>query len=397
MAESTAMRVLFLASRHPARATRGDQLRAYQHIRLLSQRHQITLVCVDDPALDAAARREMAGYCERVVTLPPRRWQMALRALAALPGRLPLQAAMQAAMPLAGTARRVMADTEFDVAHVQLARLGGVVGALSPLPVVLDFIDALSLNMARRAQWDRSPWGWVAREESRRLAHYERELCGEVAQASVCAAQDRAAIGDFSNLHCVSNGIDLAQFPLRQTVPESKEIVFVGNLGYFPNVDAALWLCKEVMPQIPDGRLSLVGARPVNALRRAAAASERVTLVGPVPAVQPYFARARVAVAPMRAGSGQQLKVLEAMAIGTPVVATAQTAAGLEARDGEHLLVADDAAAFAQAVNRLLDDAALGQRLSAAGRQLVESRYSWERSAADLEQLWISAKAAAVP
>jgi sugar transferase (PEP-CTERM/EpsH1 system associated) len=391
------MHVLFLASRHPARATRGDQLRAYQHIRLLSQRHRITLVCMDDPALDTEARREMADYCERVVVLTSNRWRMFAQALAALPGHLPLQMAMQEAMPLAAAARKAMAATRFDLAHVMLARLGGVIGTLSPLPVVLDFVDALSLNMAQRAQWDRAPWSWIAREESQRLARYERELCGRVAQAAVCAARDRATIGDFPNLHCVSNGIDLAQFPQRTEMPDSKEIVFVGNLGYFPNVDAALWLCNAVMPLITDAHLSLVGARPAHVLRRAAAASERVTLVGAVPAVQPYLARAAVAVAPMRAGSGQQIKVLEAMAIGTPVVATPQTAAGMDARDGEHLLVAEDAASFAAAVNRLLSDPALGLRLATAARELVATRYSWEHSAADLEKLWITATAAAAP
>src|SRR3569623_204887 len=228
MAEWRVMRVLFLAPRHPARATRGDQLRAYQHIRLLSQRHRITLVCVDDPALDAQARSEMAGYCERVVTLAPSRWRMLARALVALPGRQPLQVAMQPARALAAAAQEEMQRTRFDLAHVQLARLGGVMGALSPLPVVLDFVDALSLNMARRAQWDGPPWSWLARMEAPRLARYEHELCGQAAQAAVSATQDRTTIGDFPHLHCVSNGIDLAQLPQRAPRPATPEIVFAG-------------------------------------------------------------------------------------------------------------------------------------------------------------------------
>ncbi|MES2932484.1 MAG: glycosyltransferase family 4 protein, partial [Pseudomonadota bacterium] len=225
----------------------------------------------------------------------------------------------------------------------------------------------------------------------------EHVLCRQATIAGICSAPDRTAIGDFPNLKIVGNGVDLARFPF---VPNGEgnsgcNIVFVGNLGYFPNIDAASWFALEVMPlliaDVPAARIKLVGARPARKLRRIAAHMSCVDLVGPVPAVHPFLIEAAVAVAPLRAGSGQQLKILEAMAAGTPVVATSLAAAGLDAIDNEHLLVADDAKSMVAAITRLLADRELGGRLAHNARVLVETNYSWERSALDMESLWIAA------
>ena len=392
------MRVLFATNRCPGALTRGDQLRAFQHLRHLSARHAITLLCFDAeaPADTLAALR---ACCERVIVVPRNRVGMGLRALAALPGGRPLQVAMHDAVPAVLDLPALLATSNFDLAHLQLVRLGGLVPHLASLPVVIDMVDALSLNMTRRAALDRGPLRRVARLEASRLARYERALCSQVAAATVCAAADRTAIGDFANLHLVGNGVDLQRFPFarpdaRVDAPNS-EIVFIGNLGYFPNIDAATWFANAVFPRVralhPHAKLRLVGARPAPALRQLASSREGVELVGEVPDVLPHLQRAAVAVVPLRAGSGQQLKLLEAMAAGTPVIATAQSAVGLDAVDGEHLLIADDAATMADAVLRLLHDPVLARRLALAARTLVEQRWSWERSALDLEQVWMRA------
>lgn len=388
------MRVLFATNRCPGALTRGDQLRAFQHIRHLSARHAITLLCFDaDAPADALAA--LKDCCERVIVAPRSRIGMSVRALAALPGGRPLQVAMHDAVPATADLPGLLAGSRFDLAHLQLVRLGGLVPRLKQLPVVIDMVDALSLNMARRAALDRGPLRFVARMDASRLARYERVLCSQVTAATVCAAADRAAIGDFANLHLVGNGVDLQRFPFAQAEVPGDGIVFVGNLGYFPNIDAATWFADAVFPRVralqPQARLRLVGARPAPALRHLASSRDGVELLGDVPEVLPHLQRAAVAVVPLRAGSGQQLKLLEAMAAGTPVVATSQSAAGLDAIDDEHLLIANDAATMAEAVLRLLHDPALARRLALSARTLVEQRWSWERSALDLEQVWMRA------
>ncbi|MSR15416.1 MAG: hypothetical protein EXR86_12820 [Gammaproteobacteria bacterium] len=164
------MRVLFLTSRLPGPLFRGDQLRAYHHLRQLSTRHRITLVAVHDAAPDPARIAALETYCERVIVVRRPAAEMAWRALAALPSQLPLQAAIYDFGALRAALAALLSETEFDLAHVQLARLGPHLARLHPLPCVLDFIDALSVNMARRATFDRGFFGLAARLETPRLA-----------------------------------------------------------------------------------------------------------------------------------------------------------------------------------------------------------------------------------
>ena len=392
------MRVLFVTNRFPGQLAHGDQLRAWQQIRHLSARHRITLLTFDRRPPPTRWRDAVAACCERVIVAPRSRLGMAARALAALPGRRPLQVAMHAAAPVPGGLAALVAQGRFDVAHVQLARLGELVPALAPLPCVLDFVDALSLNMARRAAFDRGPWRWLARLEAGRLADYERALCARVAQAAVCSPSDRAAIGEIENLHMVCNGVDLEAFPFVPPAAGRANLVFVGNLGYFPNVDGVTWFADAVLPRLPATlRLTLVGAAPGPAITRLAASNPRIDLVGPVPDVHPYLARAAVAIVPLRAGSGQQLKMIEAMAAGAPVVATSLSARSMGVVDGEQLRVADEPGAMADAIVELLTNAALGERLAMQARRFVETRHSWESSVVELERLWIAAASSPLP
>lgn len=386
------MRVLFITQRLPARSARGDQCRAFAHIRELSARHRITSLSFS-PA-GSAERAALQPHCEDIIVLPRSRWRAGLRVLAALRGPLPLQVALHAGLAQEfdlGPLRR----SGFDLCHVQLVRLAPLLDDFKPLAGVLDFVDALSLNMARRARYDRGPARWLAALEAPRLRALERELCNGPLN-TVCSAADADAMGAVPwRPQLVRNGVDLDEFPFSSGQPRAEEIVFVGNLGYFPNVDAACWFAAEVLPLLlsrrPQLRLRLVGARPAAALRRLAAAQPNVELVGPVARVQPYLARAAAAIAPLRAGSGQQFKLLEAMALGTPVVSSRQSADAIGAVDGEHLLVADDAAGMSAALLRLLDQPPLGQALAAQARRFVEAEFSWARSARELEEMWKAA------
>jgi glycosyltransferase involved in cell wall biosynthesis len=162
-------------------------------------------------------------------------------------------------------------------------------------------------------------------------------------------------------------------------------------MWYFPNVEAARWFVERVLPLVrreePKVKLSIVGARPVPSVQRLAAVSG-VDVTGFVPRLRDHLARAAVAVAPMRSGSGMQFKVIEAMAMGTPVVATPFALGGLKAIDGKHLLVAESAEAFAAKLVLLLRDQVLQRRLSHHAGRLVEDNYTWERTVEALERVY---------
>ena len=392
------MRVLFITSRFPQSLRRGDEQRAYQHLRELAARHEITLLAFAPEDEKSPVTAEIRRWCRRVVTVEPSAGGRWIRALRALPGSVPLQAAMNDTHAFRSALTELVRTSRFDLAHVLLARMGEMLPLLGSLPCVLDLVDALSVNMAQRARYDAGPMRLLARLEAARLRPYERRLCARVDAAAISSARDRDALGgDLPALHVVANGIDADEFAFSAQARESHRLVFSGNLGYFPNVDAALWFVREVFPlvraQHPTAELHLVGARPAGVLRRLAETAPGVRLIGPVDDMRSHLSRAAVALAPMRAGSGQQIKILEAMGCGTPVVATSQAMGGLDAMAGRHLLVADDAQTYAEAVSRLLNDSVFAGELARNARRLVEQHYTWKGSAESMEMLWQAAAA----
>lgn len=387
------MRLLFVTARLPGRL-QGDRVRAYHQIRLLSRAHRITLLTFADPGEDAPALGRLATLCERVVTVPLGRARMAGALLrGGLAGR-PLQVALYEHEAMRAAIAEALRAGTYDLAHVQLVRMAPYLRTLRALPRVLDLIDALSVNMARRARHDRGLGRWLARLEARRLASYERAAVGSADRAVVGSPLDREALGSPPGLSVVTSGVDPEAFPYEPAGREPDTVIFTGNLGYFPNVGAVRWFGREVLPAlerlVPGVRIHVVGARPDPSIRRLARGHPCLTVSADVDDVSAHLRRAAVAVAPMRAGSGQQLKVLEAMASGTPVVATALAAAGLPARHEEHLLVADEPEAFARQIARVLRDPALARALAEAGRRLVEERHTWDRSVALLEEIYSS-------
>jgi sugar transferase (PEP-CTERM/EpsH1 system associated) len=390
------VRILFLTGRFPYPPHRGDQLRAFHQVRVLARAHRVTLVTFAGRPPAAAERDEVARLCERVVVVPlgPARMGLGL-ARHALSG-LPLQAALYDAPAMTRALRALAADGPWDVAHVQLARMAPHLPACPARARVVDLVDALSLGMERRVERDRGPGRWLARLEARRLRAYERRVCAQADQAVVVSAADRDALGAPANLSVVPNGVDAARFPFGRTPREKGRVVFTGNLGYFANADAVEWFATRVLPLVrrsrPDVRFEVVGARPPRRLRRLARRDGAIEIVGPVADVGERLRAARAAVAPLQAGAGQSNKTLEALASGTPAVVSPLAAAGLEARHGEHLLVAQSAEAFATELVRLLGDDALAEQLAVAGRQLVESAYTWERSVERLEAVYARAR-----
>lgn len=388
------MRVLYVTSRFPCRGVHGDQVRAFQQLLQLGQRHAIRLVSAAPPDPRHSGLDELRACCESIDLLPLPAWRQLLgMARAGILGR-PLQTGLYDLWPgkrLSG----ILEGGDFDLVHVQLARLAGVLPRVAPLPCVVDLVDALSLNMRRRAEFGRPPMAWIARSESRRLQRLEESLISQATALCVSAQTDLQALPAAAKVTQVGNGFEPSRFPFCRMEARSEHLVFVGNLGYFPNVDAALWLVDEVLPRLrarwPQTRLQLVGARPALRLRRHVAGHPQVELVGPVEDVHPYLARAGIALAPLRAGSGQQLKLLEAMASGAPVVASTGCAAAVEAEHGRHLLVADSAEATANAIDALLRDRQAATAFATAARALVEQRWSWQRSAESLEALWLQA------
>ena len=188
----------------------------------------------------------------------------------------------------------------------------------------------------------------------------------------------------------IRNGVNLQQLT---PIPETREpdaLAFVGVMDYLPNTDGVRWFCDEILPRIqeqrPGARLAIIGSRPTEEVLRLGE-REGVRVTGYVDDPKDELAKASVSIAPLRIARGIQNKVLEAMAMGLPVVGTTSATQGVEATPGEHFLLADEAREFAEHVIRLLEAPDEALRLGAASRTFVEQNYDWERVLVPFDEL----------
>ena len=387
------MKTILLVSRCPPYPLHlGDRLIIWHLARVLSQRgYVIDLLALYDRDDDPAQLDQYRAFFRQIKLIrePQRGSFVYLRRLIDRSTRFAESAERSFCPPL----WRAIADTlsrhDYDLVHC----FGSVSvyefhALFADRPSVITPYESHALYLkSAAAQGD-----WSARLRLPLVRRFERFMFTPFDRTVVISGADRALLLDVQpslNVVVIPNGIEHERFQPRELERDACTLLFVGNYEYAPNQDAARILVERVLPRVrqavPDARLHLVGANPPGWLR--ALESDRVEVSGRVPDVAPYLARATVFVCPLRIGAGLKNKVLEALAMGIPVVATPLSVDGIDARDGESALIAgvDDIAAK---TIELLGDPALRERLSRSGRALIQARYSWERTAASYEQLY---------
>ena len=393
------MRILFLSPYPPSLI----RVRPFNWIKHLAARgHQITLLALVGSAEETADLKEVTRYCYRVEAIPFPRWRPAWNLLLALPRpSLPLQAAYTSSPAMARRIRQTLRRKTFDIVHIEHLRGSTFATAVDDVPTVWDSVDCISLLFERTLQSGPSLGSrLMARADLARTRRYEGCQVSRHAATLVTSPEDRDALwslvqrwGDPSTGQVVvlPNGVDLAYFAPQELPRQPDRIIFTGKMSYHANVAAALYLGQEIMSRVwqrrPDVRLQIVGKDPLPAVR-ALADDSRIMVTGYVPDMRPFLASAAVAATPIRYGVGIQNKVLEAMAMGTPVVTAPQTSTALLAREGEHFLIGESADDFAAQVIRLLNDRDLAAQIGAAGRRYVEAHHDWNHLAAQLEEVY---------
>jgi glycosyltransferase involved in cell wall biosynthesis len=396
------MRVLHLTPELPAPAGVGGAVRQFHLLRrLVELGHEIDVVAPVAPAQEGGAEslRE-AGVALDGVPRPRSRVVEALRAMAIRPGLAPAAAldpvlAWQVAVfwtRMRSRAHRLLVERSPDLISVEHDYSAGWIRDLpSQPPAVLGCHNVSWHYYERRAQSARGLSAPAFRLERARFLRYDRRHLPRYHLLIAVSERDREDLVRVAPVPCevVANGV--APDAVRPTPepPGPATLLFTGTMNYAPNSEGILWFASRIWPEIlalrPDARLLIVGRDPPPRVRELAASGVEVT--GEVPDVAPYFARATVAVVPLRSGGGSRLKVLEALAAGRAVVSTSVGAEGLELEHGVHLLLEDEPGAFAAATLRLLDDAELRARLAAAGHRRVEEHYDWRVLGERLEEL----------
>ena len=393
--------ILFLVHRAPWPPDRGDRIRSWHMFEALAKLAPVHVAALADNADDAdVARRKLAPLCKSLAI----EGRNVARPIALVKAVLRGELVSNHLFRNAALARHVDALIGQDqVSHI--VAFSGQMAQYLPArfdgPVLMDFVDVDSAKFAAYAKQDRrQPLHWVHRREARVLGAYEAAVAARVSaslfvsEAEAALFRQRSGLGEDKVL-AVENGIDTDRFdPELPFDPvgrgEGPLAVFTGQMDYRPNIDAVRWFAADILPLIrrrhATARFAVVGRAPTDEVR-ALAQLPGVTVTGEVPDVRPWLAAADAVVAPLLLARGVQNKLLEAMAMARPVVASAAAAAGIDATPGEHLLVADDAEAMAQAVGALFDDRAAAAAMGRAARARMTARYGWDARMASLGAL----------
>ena len=391
--------ILFLAHRIPFPPDRGDKIRSWHLLEHLAGLARVHLACFADDDADAAhlpALREALRGRLGEAHVEVRRTGKAAAGARALLERRPVSLTLFDSRALRGFVHRLLDGGSIGTIFAFSGQMAQFVPQGLSQRFVMDLGDVDSAKFGQYAEEGAGPMRWVHRREAELLFAFERATAARadvttfVSEAE--AALFRAQTG-LHNIRAVSNGIDLDHFGPAARFPRLAEaergdgpiLLFTGQMDYPPNVDAVAWFAREVLPHIPGARFVIAGRNPAPEVIRLAGA--RVQVTGAVADMRSWLAAADIVVAPLRIARGIQNKVLEAMAMARPVVASPAAFEGIEADGERDLAVADGAAAMATAINRLLaypdEAAALGQR----ARLCVERSYSWAQRLAPLAEI----------
>ncbi|RMH37809.1 MAG: TIGR03087 family PEP-CTERM/XrtA system glycosyltransferase [Nitrospirae bacterium] len=390
------MNILFACHRFPYPPNRGGKIRPYHMIRALSRQHRVTVLTLAESQEELNAGARLRDYCADIMAelMPPiRRW---FKAYAALPTFYPSSVAYFDCAALRARVTQLIQTQRFDAIVVHCAFVAPYVAAVRAKRKILDFGDLDSQKWAEYGRHRSIPLRYGYALEAWKLLRFEKRMAKCFDHCTVTTHGEMAdfhRLGIGSSCSVIPNGVDFEYFRDVEAQglerPGSK-IVFLGKMDYFPNIDGVLFFANEVFPRIrtmvPDAEFLIVGADPVPAVRELGS-RPGITVTGFVPDVRPYLREATLSVAPLRIARGTQNKILEAMAMGVPVVTTSQAAKGIQATPDRHFLVADAPTEFATCVLDLLHDDEMRRRLAREARWQIEQTHSWDRSMELLEEL----------
>ena len=380
---------------------KGGKLRTWHLMRHLARRHSLTCVSFADPGAPTEHRIGMSEVCEELITIPRREstkegWRFHASVARHLLDPVPYAVAQYRSAAYRRAVRNALAGGTYDRIVCDFLVPAINLPSRLPCPSILFTHNVEAEIWRRHAETERRrvrkwlynvQWKRMLRFEGQTVARFDRVLAvSDIDRDTLQRLYPRELAAPVS---VIPTGVDTAYFAPRPAVPDgARRIVFTGSMDWLPNADGVLYFCREILPLIrsaePDVTFSIVGRSPTPEVRRLAE-DRGVEVTGRVEDVRPHLAKGSVYVVPLRIGGGTRLKIFEAMAAGRAVVSTTVGAEGLPAEHGKHLLLADGAQSFADAVVTLLRDAERRHAIERAARALVTEHYDWAAAATHLE------------
>jgi len=380
------MKILYVCHRFPFPPKRGGKIRPFNMIKHLAQDNEVTVASLVRSEQEAKEGEGLAAHCARYEMGMVRGPVQILRMLARLPTTTPSSMGYFYSPTIARRVRELLAGNRFDLIFVHCSSVAQYVEHVRGIPKILDLGDMDSQKWLEYARYKPFPLSLGYRLEWAKLERAEKRLARKF---DLCTATTRAEWQTFEGYGTgvasdwFPNGVDSDYFRPNGESYDPDTIAFVGRMDYYPNQECMFDFCSRILPLIqakrPGLKLLIVGADPSPAVLRLATI-RGVTVTGSVADVRPYLRHAALMVAPLNIARGTQNKILEAMAMGVPVVSSRVAAGGVDATAPEHFLVASTAEEYRDAILQVIENPAERQRLSVAGRERMLSHHAWERS-----------------
>jgi polysaccharide biosynthesis protein PslH len=380
------MKILFICHRFPYPPNRGGKIRPFNIIRHLSEKHDVVVASMARSPEEAAAGEPLIRHCSRTVMAQVNNRIQLLRTAAYLPSPTPSSMGYFSSPYLKKRIASLLKTVKFDLIFVHCSSVAPYVSRVKGIPKIVDFGDMDSqkwLDVARYRPFPLKLGYWI---EGQKLMAWEKRLAGAF---DFCTATTRAELetlaqfSPHSNIDYFPNGVDCDFFSPGDGAYDPDTISFIGRMDYYPNQRAMLDFCRSTLPllraRMPSVKLVIIGAEPSSEIR-ALGKLPSVTVTGTVPDVRPLARRSAVTVAPLGIARGTQNKMLEAMAMGVPVVCSDEALRGVDAVHGEHLLAARAPQEYADAIVEIISNPARRAALAKAGRQRMQERHTWSHS-----------------
>lgn len=382
------MKILFLTSRFPYPLTKGDKLRAFHQIKELARWHEIHLISIvdEDPSkkhLDQL--NELTSSLHIIQITPAERYISLMKALVS---GIPFQIAWFYSTKIHRIIKKISVEIQPDHCFCQLTRMAEYTKDL-PYPKTLDYMDCFGLGMERRAAIATGLTSFIYKLEAQRMIRYEEKAANHFDHLTIISTQDKSqfTFPAAKNIHVVSNGISDDFFTYKAKTDKKYDLVFVGNMSYLPNVESVEYLVYKILPLLNnDLSLLIAGTDPAPAVMRLA--SENIHISGWVEDIRRSYAEAKLFVAPMWSGTGQQNKILEAMAMGIPCITTKVVNNAIGARQDEEIVLAETPEEFAIAIQKLLSDSKLYTKISTNAKIFVKQNFDWKQNGMILSSIF---------
>jgi polysaccharide biosynthesis protein PslH len=393
-----------LTSRFPYPLEKGDKLRAFHQLKELSSVYEIILVSLSDVEVTESDLAALRPYCKAIEVLEINKWKVYLRLVQYfVSGKLPLQVAYFVDSKLKKQVAQIISTYNPDHIYCQLIRTAEYVKNASQ-PKTMDLMDAFSEGANRRLRDTRGIMHCFWKREAQLLKKYEQSIAPYFDHLTIISEQDKTSLSlNHPSFEVVPNGVDTAffisdlltcslktvGFTDKSEPTKQYDIVFVGNMGYYPNIQAATYLVEQLLPQLnlifPSLKVLIAGARPSAKIQ--SFANQQITVSGWIPDIRLAYGSAKILVAPLFQGSGQQNKILEAMSMSVPCITTTMVNNAIGAAHKENILIADTPDEFVKYIRDMLQHPEKRNKIGNLGQVFVENNFSWKTACRKLAKI----------